>query len=189
MKLAAALRPRRLGRRPSFLLCGMPNLRPVGAGINVQLDRKISKCSVIPSQKVTCMHSFCRGIAGLVLLATAGCAGANYAMNDFNGIDPVAWQSPMSGSTFLIFDKPQEARLLIARNSGETNLQDGIANPAPIATDTSPASYESATIEWLKTTGRTCMTKSTFLIAEFQYEIRYLCEGPFPAAPAKPAPW
>jgi len=84
------------------------------------------------------MHSFCRGIAGLVLLATAGCAGANYAMNDFNGIDPVAWQSPMSGSTFLIFDKPQEARLLIARNSGETNLQDGIANPAPIATDTSP---------------------------------------------------
>ncbi len=135
------------------------------------------------------MHSLCRGIAGLVLLATAGCAGANYATNDFNGIDPVAWQSPMSGLTFLIFDKPQESRLLIAKDPGETNLQDGIANPAPIATDTSPTSYESATIEWLKTTGRTCMTKSTFLNAEFEYEVRYSCEGPFPAAPAKPATW
>lgn len=134
------------------------------------------------------MHSLHRGIAGLVLLAAAGCAGTNYATNDFNGIDPVAWQSVASGSTFRIADKPQENRLLIARDPG-MNLQDGVANPAPIAADTSPGSYESAAIEWLKTTGRTCTTKSTFSVAESQYEIRYSCEGPFPAAPAKPSPW
>jgi len=134
------------------------------------------------------MHSLDRGIAGLVLLATAGCAGTNYATNDFNGIEPVMWQSATSGSTFRIVDKPQERRLLIAREPG-MNLQDGTGSPALLATDTSPASYESATIEWLKTTGRTCTTKSNFSIAESQHEVRYSCEGPFPAAPAKPAPW
>lgn len=134
------------------------------------------------------MHSLDRGIAVFVVLAAAGCAGTNYATNDFNGIDPVMWQSVTTGSTFRIVDKPRENRLLVASDRG-MNLQNGIASPAPIATDTSPASYESATIEWLKTTGRTCTTRSTHLIAESQYEVRYTCEGPFPAAPAKPAPW
>ncbi len=135
------------------------------------------------------MHSRYHGIAGVVLLAAAGCSSINYATNDFKGIHPVTWQSATSGLTFRIFDKPLENRLLIARDSQEINPQQSTASPTAIATETSPAWYENAAIEWLQTTGRTCTTKSTFLIVAAQYEVRYLCQGPFPAAPVKPAPW
>ena len=135
------------------------------------------------------MHWLYRGTASFVLFATAGCAGANFTRKDFNGIDSITWESSTSGLTFQIIDKPQENRLLIARDSQEMSPRANSASPLPIITDTSPASYESAAIEWLKSNGRTCTTKSTFIIAESLHEIRYSCEGPFPSAPSKPAPW
>lgn len=135
------------------------------------------------------MHLLNRGIAISVLLATAGCAGANYAMQNYSGIEPVTWRSTTVNSTFRIFDKPKENRLMITLGFGEATMQ-GVGSGLTLgAADTHTPSilYQDAAIEWLKTTGRTCTATNTFLVIEPQYEVRYSCAAPTPAVTPKNA--
>ena len=133
------------------------------------------------------MQSLNRGIAISILLVTAGCAGANYAMQNYSGIDPVTWRSATVGSTFRIFDKPKENRLMITLGFGEATMQ-GVGSGLTLgAADTRTPSilYQDAAIEWLKATGRVCTATNTFLVIEPQYEVRYSCATPVPAVTPK----
>lgn len=135
------------------------------------------------------MLSVKRGIVVSMLLATAGCAGANYAMQNYSGIDPITWRSATVGSTFRIFDKPKENRLMITLGIGEAAMQ-GVGSGLTLgAADTRTPSilYQDAALEWLKTTGRTCTATNTFLVLEPQYEVRYNCAPAAPKVGQQPA--
>jgi hypothetical protein len=112
-----------------------------------------------------------------LLPALAGCAGASYAMKNYSGIDPVSWTSPTTKTTFRVFDKPTENRMMITLGFGGAAAQ-GIGQGLTLgAADTrTPAIvYQDAAIEWLKSQGRSCTATSAFVVIEPQYEIRYTC--------------
>ncbi len=130
------------------------------------------------------MNKLTLGAAALVLLLT-GCAGAQYAMQNYSGIDPISWASPTTHKAYRIFDKPAESRLMITLSLGGAAVQGagagftwGLAD-----TRTPEVVYQDAAIEWLATTGRKCTATNASLILEPQYEIRYACEPASKAAP------
>ncbi|POO54408.1 hypothetical protein CPJ18_02625 [Agrobacterium rosae] len=130
------------------------------------------------------MNRMTVGVAALAFLLT-GCAGAQYAMQNYSGITPISWASPTTRKAYRIFDKPAENRLMITLSIGGAAVQGagagftwGLAD-----TRTPEVVYQDAAIEWLATTGRKCTATNASLILEPQYEIRYACEAVV-AAPA-----
>lgn len=106
-----------------------------------------------------------------------GCAGANYAIENYTGVNPVSWKSPTSQKNYRFFDKPAENRLMVTLGFGDAAAQgfgQGITLGAA-DTRTPEIVYQDAAIEWLKSTGRNCVATNTFLVIEPQYEVRYNC--------------
>lgn len=129
-----------------------------------------------------------------IAILLSGCAGMNYAMENYNGIKvvdhtvrPSAGQpqtEEINGQTYeisknyRIFDKPNENRLMITASLGDAAGQ-GLAEGFTFGLiDHSPPiiQYENAAIDYLKSTGRTCIATKSFLIAKPQYEVQYSCK-------------
>lgn len=119
-----------------------------------------------------------RGIlAAVIAVALSGCAGANYAMQNYSKVDVKSFTSS-SGSTFRIYDKPLENRMMItpsiAASFGGGAVKGatfGAYNPS-----NSEVVYRDAAEQYLKSTGRTCSARDVSLIFDPQYEIRYECK-------------
>jgi hypothetical protein len=129
------------------------------------------------------MSKLTLGAVALALLLT-GCAGAQYAMQNYSGIDPISWASPTTRKSYRIFDKPAEKRLMITLSIGGAAAQ-GAGSGFTwglVDTRTPEAVYQDAAIEWLATTGRKCKAEHTSLVLEPQYEVRYVCDEPLPLA-------
>ena len=116
----------------------------------------------------------------------SGCAGINYAVDNYSGITPVDFVS--RGEEYRIFDKPNEQRMMVtpslARAAGVgfvRGLTFGIADneiPKPF--------FENAASDFLANSGRKCDVKDGFKIIEPQWEFRYSCALDVP--PVQPSP-
>lgn len=109
--------------------------------------------------------------------ALSGCAGAQYAMDNYGKVKPVAFRSPSSGGGYRIFDKPEENRLMITPTIG-ASLGGGALKGATFGAVNvlnSEAAYRQAAEEFTKSTGRTCRAESVSLVIDPQYEVRYSC--------------
>lgn len=125
-----------------------------------------------------------------ISLTLSGCAGMNYAMDNYSGVAPVDFVS--RGEEYRIFDKPNEQRMMVTpsleRSAGIGLVRGftfgiaGNAIPKPF--------FENAVSDYLASTGRQCAIKDGFEIIEPQWEFRYSCALDVPPvipALAKPA--
>lgn len=106
----------------------------------------------------------------------SGCSGASYAIQHYASV-PVKSFASSSGSSYRIYDKPSENRLMITPSIGASmsggavkGVTWGIVNPL-----TGTALYRSTAEEFLRSRGRDCTVKKIELIIEPQYEARYEC--------------
>lgn len=115
----------------------------------------------------------------------SGCAGAQYAIDNYGKVKPVSFRSPSSGSGYRIYDKPEEGRLMITPTIGASFGGGAIkgATLGAVNVLNSEAAYRMAAEEFTKSTGRTCRAESISLVIDPQYEVRYSCE---PTAPQSP---
>lgn len=101
----------------------------------------------------------------------------NYAMTNYSGV-PIENFSSSTGSSFRIFDKPKENRLMIT-SSISAALGGGAVRGATfgaVNTLNSEVVYRQAAEEYLKSGGRNCTLTSISFIIDTQYEVRYNCE-------------
>ncbi len=124
-------------------------------------------------------------IAVTVCAALSGCAGMNYVLDNYKGVEVQSFKSN-TGKTFRIFDKPGENRLMITPSIGDS-AGSGFVKGATLGTVNPGASavvYRDAAEEFLRSTGRSCRAQDTTLIIDPQYEVRYICDG----MAARPSP-
>lgn len=121
----------------------------------------------------------------VVCAALAGCAGAQYALDHYGKVKPVAFRSPSSGTGYRIYDKPTEGRLMITPTIGASFGGGAVkgATFGAVNVLNSEAAYRMAAEEFTKSTGRTCRADSISLVIEPQYEVRYSCEATAPQSP------
>lgn len=128
--------------------------------------------------------------AGVILLAAAlsGCAGVNYIVENYSGVDyeDVA----MPDDTYRVFDKPSEGRMMVTSSLSSAAGQ-GIGRGLLLnSIDTTPPGplFEAAANQFLVNKGRPeCRAVSTALLVQPQFEVRYRCEVAPAPAPAGPA--
>jgi len=110
------------------------------------------------------------------LLAT-GCSGASYAISNYGSVRIQHFTSPSQRTPYRIYDKPTENRLMITPSIA--NSFNHAASRGEPLTNSAPteALFENAAIEYLSSTGRTCVAKRTFLIIKPQFEVQYECGG------------
>ena len=115
-----------------------------------------------------------------------GCAGFSYAIENYKGIEPIAFQQQgesdalPSGKKWRIFNKPEENRLMITPTIG-SSFGRGVAKGATFgiaSVDPIVPTLENAAVEYLRTTGKECTPTKTFLIVKPQYEVQYHCNPP-----------
>jgi hypothetical protein len=113
-------------------------------------------------------------------------------MQNYSGVTVQQFKAK-TGSSFRIFDKPAENRLMITSSIGDA-LGSGAVQGATfgaIRPSSAAVVFRDAAEEYLASTGRTCTTRDTTLIIDPQYEVRYECsaasEPPIPALKANPA--
>jgi hypothetical protein len=113
------------------------------------------------------------------ILALSSCAGMGYAIQHYASVKPEIWQSPTTGTSFRVYDKPQENRMMITLSIGAAAAQGAGRGITLGLADTRTPSivYQDAAIEWLSTKGRVCSATATSLIVEPQYEVRYNCQN------------
>lgn len=131
-------------------------------------------------------------IGGLIAsaLSLAGCAGMNYAMENYNGVK--VEDVGMPDDTYRVFDKPTENRMMITPSvaaaagigfagGASFGAVDGVA-PRP--------RFEAAALQYLREVGRgECQVREFYLIVKPQYEIKYDCpNAPMANPPARPKP-
>lgn len=114
-------------------------------------------------------------VATVALLA--GCAGMNYALEHYRNV-PVQHFTASSGSSFRVYDKPAENRLMIAASIGSA-MGGGLARGATFgaAGGSSAVVFRDASEEYLRSTGRDCRAADIALVVEPQYEVRYDCSA------------
>lgn len=111
------------------------------------------------------------------MLAIVGCAGLNYATDNYRGT-PVESFAATSGITYRIFDQPDRYRMMIT-----PELRDSVSRAAVrgatrgIIGGGTPVIYRDAAEEYLSSKGRDCRAIDTTLITDPQYEVRYRCSG------------
>lgn len=104
-----------------------------------------------------------------VLLACAGCTGFEYVTTNYGGIS--AEQFQFGGSTYRVFDKPSESRLMITPSLGAA-AGAGLTFGAGV---TPQAQLARASSAYLKSSGRACQVTEFYAIIETQYEAFYEC--------------
>jgi hypothetical protein len=123
-----------------------------------------------------------------MLIALSGCAGLNYAVENYHGVRVDEIEMP--DDTYRIFDKPAENRMMITPSLGAamgvgvtTGLTYGAAdNVAP------KPRFEAAALQYLREEARgDCKVVDFYLIARPQFEIKYQCPNPpLPNPPPRP---
>lgn len=112
-----------------------------------------------------------------ILFLSSCSSGARYAINNYKSV-PVVRFAVTDGSTYRIFHKPSEKRLMItpslAAAAGQGALQ-GISLGA-INSGRPVILYEDAAIQFLASKGSRCQVTKSFLVVKPQYEIRYECD-------------
>ena len=118
-----------------------------------------------------------RLIAAIALIgALAGCAGVDYVLDNYSGIKPINYQSAALGKGFRIFDKPAENKLMITPTIGQA-LGEGMAKGLVGSGVGAPEIvFENGALEWLASTGRSCVATRTYLLIETQWEVLYNCQ-------------
>jgi len=120
------------------------------------------------------------------LLTLTSCAGAKYAMDNYSGVEMVGWTSPTTKTSFLVYDKPAENRMMISLGVGESAMQ-GLGKGLTLGaadTRTPEGAFQAAALEWLALQGRTCTATKAFVIIEPQYEVQYTCQVVATPAPS-----
>lgn len=120
-----------------------------------------------------------RIVGGLGLLFLSGCAGVDSAMQ-YDGINPVSFES--GDSTWRIFDKPNEGRVMITPSIAEAAAEGAMTGltfggfdseiPKPV--------YQAAVAAWLGSTDRHCTITDGYKLIRPQWEFTYQC-GAVPA--------
>lgn len=112
-----------------------------------------------------------------MLVGISGCAGANYAIKHYASVSPKGYTS--SGSSFRIYDKPAESRLMITPSIGAAMGGGAIkgATFGIVNNLNGEALYRNAANEYLTSTNRTCTIQNISLILKPQYEVHYSCES------------
>lgn len=117
-------------------------------------------------------------ILAVVILGAAlgGCAGANYAMQNYNGV-PVQ-RVETAGDNWRIFDKPDEGRMMVTSSIGAAMAQglgQGLLFNAVDNTPPEPQ-FRQAARAYLDSTGReACQITDAYLIVRPQFEVTYDC--------------
>lgn len=109
-------------------------------------------------------------------LMLAGCAGMDAAMQ-YDGVNPVHFQSPPDGDTWRIFDKPNEGRLMVTPTLGEA-MGEGFLSGLTLGaadTDIPKPEYQAAVAAWLAHTGRHCTILDGYKLIRPQWEFKYRC--------------
>ena len=113
---------------------------------------------------------------GLSVLALAGCAGMNYAIENYAKVD--VQQFAYEGATYRIFDKPEENRLMITPSIGEAfgggavqGLTLGLSGPM----GGPEGRYQAVTQAFLAQRDASCKVTNGALVVQPQWEFFYEC--------------
>ncbi|MBZ9699533.1 MULTISPECIES: hypothetical protein [unclassified Mesorhizobium] len=101
-------------------------------------------------------------------------------MDNYTNVKVVSFTSPSQKTGYRIFDKPAENRLMITSSIGNAMGQGALKGLTLMDTTPPEILFEQAAVEYLASTGRTCVSKKAFLIVQPQFEVQYDCS----AAPA-----
>ena len=130
----------------------------------------------------------------LAASVVAGCQSVDYAMENYNKIEPVQFvilpetgprfaPNPTTGTTqdraktYRIFDKPAESRLLITASTNDavaTGFASGMFYGA-VRMDSPAVVYRDAAERWLVSLGRPCKANDVSEVMQTMYEVRYTC--------------
>ncbi|MFC3326177.1 hypothetical protein [Mesorhizobium cantuariense] len=124
----------------------------------------------------------------LVAAGLSGCAGMKYAMDNYTGIKPLSYTSPTQKTSYLVYDKPAESRLMITSSIANAMGQGALTGLTMMNTTPPEILFEQAAVEYLASTGRTCVSKKAFLIVQPQFEVQYDCSPPAPPVAAVVTP-
>lgn len=116
-----------------------------------------------------------------------GCAGVTYAIDNYSGVKVISYTSPAQSTSYRIFDKPGENRLMITSSLANAMGQGALKGLTLMNTTPPEILFEQAAIEFLASTGRTCIAKRTFLVVDPQFEVQYECVPALAEAPPKTA--
>ncbi|TPL39245.1 hypothetical protein [Mesorhizobium sp. B2-4-8] len=112
----------------------------------------------------------------------SGCAGMQYAMDNYTNVKVVSFTSPSQKTGYRIFDKPAENRLMITSSIGNAMGQGALKGLTLMDTTPPEILFEQAAVEYPASTGRTCVSKKAFLIVQPQFEVQYDCSVGAPVA-------
>lgn len=127
---------------------------------------------------------------GACALMLAGCgAGAQYAMSEYSGVEVKSFALE-GDDIYRVFDKPASNKLMITPSFGKAMMAgaaQGATFGAVDAMDTigPKPMFERATVEYLKSTGRTCRIVDGYVVIKPQWEFKYDCS--LPVAETQPA--
>lgn len=112
----------------------------------------------------------------VLVLALSGCAGMNYAMENYTGVPVTPFK--YGGDTYRVFDKPNEDRLMITPSAGKAasvgavkGITLGLSGPMTVEAD-----YRKVTQAYLDSTGRKCTILKGSLVVQPQWEFDYQCK-------------
>ncbi len=112
-----------------------------------------------------------------MVAALAGCGGINYAMEHYSGVDVQQFAS--GGTTYRIFDKPDENRLMITPTLGNAAAA-GAIQGGTLGISGSPlgpqGEYRLASQAFLDARRQGCKVTDGSKILHPQYEFFYACE-------------
>jgi hypothetical protein len=108
---------------------------------------------------------------GLVL---SGCAGLD-AAEEYSDVDHVSYA--VDGSTWWIWDKPRESRVMVSPNPGRSMGQGFWSGLTLGAADTEipKPQYQRVVEAWLARTGRRCAILDGYKLIKPQWEFKYRC--------------
>lgn len=120
-------------------------------------------------------------------LALTGCGGGvQYAMQEYTGVEVKPWDVP-GEDTYRVFDKPAANKLMITPSIGKAmgaGAAQGLTFGGADAMDMigPKPMFEKAALGYLANTGRTCRIVDGYIVARPQWEFKYDCSIPPPAA-------
>jgi len=114
-------------------------------------------------------------IVGLFVLT--GCAGMQYAMETYSGIDPVLFTPPGQEKTFRVFDKPSMNRVMLTSTLGDAARIGAVEGftLTMVDADAPEKEYARAAQAFLDSGKRGCTVVSSEKLLKVQYEMRYVC--------------
>lgn len=109
-------------------------------------------------------------------LSLAACGGLNYAMTNYSGVE--VQRFAVSGTTYRIFDKPEENRLMITPTIGDAAAA-GAIQGGTLGLSGDPlgpqSEFRAAAQAFLSARSRGCTISDGAKVVAAQYEFFYTC--------------